>query len=60
MKIKLKLKIEELNTDLVYKMVKTVVQEKDQINFYFLPFEIITDNQKIKDKMKELREEINK
>ena len=36
------LKIEELNSDLVSKMVKTVVQEKDQINFLFFLHAILS------------------
>lgn len=51
------LEIPYLTTDLVYKTVKTVVQEKDQINFYFIPYELITENQKIIERVKQQREE---
>ena len=51
------LEIPYLTTDLLYKTVKTVVQEKDQINFYFIPYELITDNSKIIERVKQQREE---
>lgn len=50
------LEIPYLTTDLVYKTVKTVVQEKDQINFYFLPYELVTDNSKVIERVKQQRE----
>lgn len=53
------LKIDELTFDLVDYMVKTFVQEKDQLNFYFLPYEITTDNQNIIDRTKNKRIEKN-
>lgn len=52
------LKIPELKPDMYFKSIITNNQNKDQISFYFLPYELITDNQKVIDKVVEKRKKL--
>lgn len=45
------LKIDESELEIPLNYLPTVIQEKDQISFYWLPVEMITNNSKIKNKL---------
>ena len=52
------LQVPELTHNTIFKTVVTETQNKDQISFYFLPYELITDNKNMIDRVIEQRKNL--